>query len=165
MNFFAPPSLDEKSAVVRVGADCSSRIGFFTYVLENCTDLKTQLVVTLHQDAHVHACRLYMIRATAETADAPDTTAQVEQLRQQLIVLHPALPGSHALVWICFVGCAESVRDDHRMFFYERLRDMWLTTRYDNIKVAMETLQELRNGPKHIKWTTQLPRISKTIIM
>jgi hypothetical protein len=79
--------------------------------------------------------------------------------------IHPGAPGSHALVWHCFIAAADSEVTEQRDFFVERLRHIYSSTACANIPKGLKMLEKLWERSSQQTWTELLPKISTTFVM
>jgi hypothetical protein len=64
-------------------------------------------------------------------------------------------PGAHTLVWVYFIAAAESRTHDDRIFFSQRLRELYDIGRFGNIPVALATLERIWNLDLRQRWTRE----------
>lgn len=165
IKFFAQPVLDEQSGIERLSAEVEPHISFMSDMLRHAHP-SVQLALLQYNQAYRQACDIYLLRALASTISTSlDTTDAIENLRQSLIEVDPNTPGAHTLVWPYFVAGAESTLPGHRAFFYNQLNELWLRTGYNNVLVALSTLQRIWADDDGERWTAKLPKLTKIIIM
>ena len=67
----------------------------------------------------------------------------LEMLRTLVLPITKATPGAHTLVWVYFIAAAESRTLGDRMFFSQRLGELYDIGRFGNIPVALATLNRI----------------------
>lgn len=66
--------------------------------------------------------------------------ATLDFLRQLVLPITKTTPGAHTLVWVYFIAAAESRTPDDRIYFSQRLGELYDIGRFGNIPVALATL-------------------------
>jgi hypothetical protein len=69
--------------------------------------------------------------------------ATLDFLRILLLPITKTTPGAHTLVWVYFIAAAESRTHGDRMFFSQRLSELYDIGRFGNIPVAVATLDRI----------------------
>lgn len=128
-----------------------------------CYDLPSDsedsnLLVNL-RTAFIKASHIYLGR----TSSNEDQWMLVENLRQLVSRIDPDQAGSHALVWVCFIGAADSTDPQHRNFFMDRLNQVFAKTRFNNIQSAINSLPTIWLQKE--SWTRNLTLTAPTLIM
>lgn len=126
----------------------------------------TRLTILLYSEAYCQASAIYLLRANSShiNIDGPLAIRLVAQLKDLLAGLDPSSAGAHTLVWPYFVAAAESVLEEHRTFFYQRLEFIWDTTGYRNVYIAMQALSRIWERRPEQRWTAMLPDIAMVIM-
>ena len=159
LEFFASPVIDEAD-----GAQALLKT-FSPTPMADWPD-SISLSQEIYNAAYQQACDIYILRASSQFIDLTDeqSIGLVTRLRDLLAAVNPSTAGAHTLVWPYFVGAAESLLPEHRDFFQERLQHMWTTTRYRNVKVAIDALPRLWAQRGRSRWTKMLREVA-TVIM
>lgn len=107
------------------------------------------------------ASQLYINRATLNQ-DQPVLLRDIQQIVSQI---DPDEPGSHALVWVCFLAAAESKDSERRKFFTDRMNRIYAKTGFENIRTAVRSLPALWERQGSGRWTKDLIRLAPTLVM
>jgi hypothetical protein len=119
------------------------------------------------------ASDIYLRRATSDNTESisPDLsnyvkiqTSAIQHLIERISDISPNTPGSHALVWPCFVAGAEATDPSQRTFLVDYMDRIYARTKFRNIPAAIESLKRLWSY-KGKRWTQCLPEISKVLVM
>lgn len=89
----------------------------------------------------------------------------LEALKQLVSCIHPDEQGSHALVWVCFIGAADSTTPDHRQFFTSRMERVFRKTGFQNVAAAIQSLPAIWSQKDSGRWTSSLIRTIPALIM
>lgn len=120
---------------------------------------------TLHlsRQAFIKASQVYICRATTNA----DQWNLLESLKHLVSEIGPDVQGSHALVWVCFIGAADSTDPEHRRFFTDRMTKVFAKTRFRNISAALDSLQTIwsQHGLGRGRWTENVTRLAPTLVM
>ncbi|KAG2420475.1 hypothetical protein HFD88_000087 [Aspergillus terreus] len=87
---------------------------------------KHHRVLALSRLAFMKASQIYLGRAMVNQ----DQWGLLESLKQVVSQIDPDEPGSHALVWVCFIAAADSTDPEHREFFTDRMNKSCDFTRH-----------------------------------
>lgn len=146
-------------------------MGFLSYshLPEDCEDRR---IAALIQKCFVSACSIYTRCATnANIAvafgishDAIQEKA-IEHLIEILSGISVGTRGAHALVWVYFVAGAASTNQDQRLFFVQRMEQVYSLTHFQNIPIAIESLEKIWSRKDKKRWTVCLPQLSKVLVM
>lgn len=109
--------------------------------------------------AFIKASHIYLGRTTSDE----DQWQLVENLKQLVSQIDPERVGAHALVWVCFIGAADSTDPEHRIFFTGRLKQVFAKTRFNNIISAINSLPGIWRQKG--SWTRNLTLTAPTLIM
>ena len=124
-------------------------------------DSEYNRIVSLSKSAFMKASQIYINRATLNEGQP----LLLEDLRHIVSQVHPDEPGSHALVWVCFIAAADSTDAEHRRFFTQRMNCVFAKTRFRNILAAVELLPAIWAQQGEGRWTEELIRLSPSLIM
>jgi hypothetical protein len=67
----------------------------------------------------------------------------LDLLRTLVLPITKTTPGAHTLVWVYFIAAAESRTNGDRIFFAQRLSELYDIGRFGNIPVAVATLNQI----------------------
>jgi hypothetical protein len=120
------------------------------------------------------ACAIYIRRATSNefissqvssVGNDPVQQSTIQLLIERLTKILPQAPGAHALVWVCFIGAAEANDPIQRQFFVDYMHGIYARTKFENIPVAVQSLQRIwaKKGKK--RWTQCLSELSRVLVM
>lgn len=112
-------------------------LDFLSYELPPGSDC--DVVISTTRQAFIEASKLYTRRTMTES-ERRDT---LETLRRLVHQVDPEAAGAHALVWVCFLGAAESTDEESRRFFTDRMRHIYSKTGFRNIPAAIESLKKI----------------------
>lgn len=115
-------------------------------------DSEHNRVLSLSRLAFIKASQIYLGRATGNQ----DQWQLLECLKHIVSRVKPNEPGSHALVWVCFIAAADSTDPEHRRFFTERMQQVYTKTRFQNISAAIESLPRIWSSQTTGRWTEEL---------
>ncbi|KAL4767853.1 hypothetical protein BDW60DRAFT_143652 [Aspergillus nidulans var. acristatus] len=113
------------------------------------------------RESFIKASQIYIGRAT----NNEDQWMHLEALKQLVSCIHPDEQGSHALVWVCFIGAADSTTPDHRRFFTSRMEGVFRKTGFQNIAAAIQSLPAIWSQKDSGRWTSSLIRTLPALIM
>ncbi|KAL4912932.1 hypothetical protein BDW62DRAFT_215936 [Aspergillus aurantiobrunneus] len=113
------------------------------------------------REAFIKASQIYLGRATRNE----DQWMHLEELKQLVSRVHPDQQGSHALVWVCFIGAADSTTPGHRQYFSSRMEGVFRKTRFQNIAAAIHSLPAIWSQKDCGRWTSRLVRTLPALIM
>lgn len=186
--FFALPVAEESATVQSLQLICNDPLSSFEIYAPNrevdinSLDLASHITLTLVDRAFRLATKIYLGRAQCSvgTTSANKITPgfmstdtwTVDMCREDLLVemrhlleaVPPGATGAHVLVWPIFVAALESGGSELGEFFVGKLRFIWETTGYANVKKAMEALPEIWRRSRSERWTLCLPSVS-TVVM
>lgn len=113
---------------------------------------KHHRVLALSRLAFMKASQIYLGRAMVNQ----DQWGLLESLKQVVSQIDPDEPGSHALVWVCFIAAADSTDPEHREFFTDRMNKVYAKTQFRNISAAIESLPGIWSAQGSGRWTKEL---------
>lgn len=67
----------------------------------------------------------------------------LDLLRTLVLPITKTTPGAHTLVWVYFIAAAESRTHADRIFFTQRLSELYDIGKFGNIPVAVATLNQI----------------------
>lgn len=84
-------------------------------------------------------------QTASELYSSPPLQTQntLNRLRALVSQIDPNAPGSHALVWVCFLAAAASTDFSDRSFFTARMGGVYAKTRFRNITVGIDSLPRI----------------------
>lgn len=97
----------------------------------------------------------------------PDTAVNntLDRLRTLVAPFTKTMPGAHTLVWVCFIAAAESRTHRDRMFFSQRLGELYEIGRFGNIPVALATLDRIWTLDPRQRWTRETNMIAPVLVI
>jgi hypothetical protein len=100
-------------------------------------------------------------------APLPDTVVNstLDRLRTLVAPLTKTMPGAHTLVWVYFIAAAESRTHGDRMFFSQRLGELYDIGRFGNIPVALATLDRIWTLDPRQRWTRKTDMIAPVLVI
>ncbi|KAF5001621.1 hypothetical protein FGRMN_927 [Fusarium graminum] len=110
------------------------------------------------------ACGIYRRRAESSLSD-DESIHLVEQLRQKVLNIDSRTKGAHALVWTYFIASAESILPEHRVFFSQRLADLYSVTNFGSIPAALRMLRTIWGMQGTRRWTEIVSNETPILIM
>jgi hypothetical protein len=127
---------------------------------------KVRLTQGIYSEAYRQARQLYLARAQLKLDLVSDDSVSrlVNDMKMLVEDVDPESLGAHVLVWPYFVAAAESILPEHRTFFRARLDHIWLTTKYRNVKIAIDSLEDIWAHRQTRRWTEMLPEIGMVIM-
>lgn len=128
-------------------------------------DSEHHRILQVSRQAFTTASQIYMGRATS--SGNQNQWELLEGLKQLVSQIDPDVQGSHALVWVCFIGAADSTDPEHRRFFTERMNGVFGKTRFRNITAGLGSLPAIWNQSQQGsgRWTQNLTRLAPTLVM
>ncbi|KAJ5318758.1 uncharacterized protein N7506_011462, partial [Penicillium brevicompactum] len=118
-------------------------------------------LLRLSRDAFMKAFQIYTGRRTGND----NQWELLESLKQVVCQVDPGQMGSHALVWVCFIGAADSADPAHRRFFLDRMSNIYAKTKFQNIAAGMRALPGIWSEQSSSKWTEDLFRLAPTLVI
>jgi hypothetical protein len=92
--------------------------------------------------------------------------ATLELLHTLLLPITKTTPGAHTLVWVYFIAAAESRREVDRIYFRQRLDELYDIGRFGNIPVALATLGRIwALDPSRQRWTRETDIIVPVLVI
>lgn len=115
----------------------------------------------------------FYVSSSSSTPASTDSTTDafipiaLEALRKTCLQLQPDTPGHHTLVWVYFIAAAESRDPSQRDFFVDRLISIFERTRFNNIPIALATLENIwaQQSDSRWRWTKVLPKAMPLFII
>jgi hypothetical protein len=120
------------------------------------------------------ACTIYIRRATSQDVGSSShalsrngdlQTSNIQDLMGRISHIPPHTPGAHALVWPCFVAGAEASDPDQRAFFVNYMTSIYARTKFRNIPMAVQSLENLWLSKGQRRWTQCLSEFSNVLVM
>lgn len=112
---------------------------------------------------------VYIRRATPDgSSPAHKNTLQaaaITELIDRLYDIPPEAPGAHALVWPLFIAGAEASDPMQRAFFADYMMSIYRLTKFRNIPIAVQSLENIWATKGDKRWTECLPEHATTLIM
>lgn len=102
--------------------------------------------------------------APSSNADAIQQST-IRDLSQRISRIPAESPGAHTLVWVCFVAGAEANDPNERQFFSTYMSKVYEKTFFQNIPVAIESLQRICKYKGNKRRTQCLPELSPVLVM
>ena len=91
--------------------------------------------------------------------------ATLDLLRTLVLPITKTTPGAHTLVWVYFIAAAESRAHNDRMFFSQRLGELYDIGRFGNIPVALATLERIWTLDLRQRWTREADIIVPVLVI
>lgn len=117
--------------------------------------------LNISRTAFVKASQIYLGR----TSSIDDQWIEVEGLKQLVEQIKPEQEGSHVLVWVCFIGAADSTDSGHRGFFVDRLDRVFSQTGFKNIVAGLQYLPAIWSLQGLTRWTRTLAQLAPSLVM
>lgn len=111
--------------------------------------------------AFIKASEIYLGRVASDQ----DQWELLESLKQLVAQIEPDQMGSHALVWVCFIGAADSTDPEHRRFFVERMNQIFVRTKFQNISAGLRSLPAIWSQKGSARWTQNLTQLAPSLVM
>ncbi|EEP81300.1 predicted protein [Uncinocarpus reesii 1704] len=186
IELFGRPFLGESEGIQALSKGVSFYCDFVSHTLRYNPNVSRQLTVSLLIAAISHATDIYLRRAlglldssnpvddgaphyTSTTPASPSSSLQ--HLKDLVSEIHADTPGSHTLVWVYFMGAAESSTDEDRDFFTSKLQGLYGSIGFENIIIGLANLKALwdsgerqGNGAEATRWTERLPQIESLVM-
>jgi hypothetical protein len=118
-------------------------------------------LLCLSRLAFMKAFQIYMGRKNLNG----DQWELLESLKQLISQIDPDQMGSHALVWVCFIGAADSTEPEHRRFFTDRMNNIYAKIKFQNIAAGMQSLPGIWRQQGSGRWTENLARLAPALVM
>ncbi|KAL4890264.1 fungal-specific transcription factor domain-containing protein [Aspergillus ambiguus] len=115
-------------------------------------DSEHHRVLALSRLAFMNASKIYLGRTMGNN----NQWESLESLKQVVSQIDPEEPGSHALVWVCFIAAADSTDPEHRAFFIDRMNKVYAKTQFRNISAAIESLPGIWSAQGSSRWTREV---------
>jgi hypothetical protein len=163
LRFFAQPFLNEQKAIELISNE-TNPTAITVQALWPRADSQRRTTLGRTSEAERLACTVYLARAKNLLSEA-DMEAGADRLFQLLAEVAAGEPGEHTLVWPYFVAGAETRNPERRAFLAHRIQRIYATTGYNNVRVALDTLQVLWSTSSDERWTARLPKLIKVPIM
>ncbi|KAJ3529327.1 hypothetical protein NM208_g9811 [Fusarium decemcellulare] len=161
--FFGFPLSDEKKGLQIFTGPADDYLKFMSYP-ELEPESEHYSSMELIRSAIHDATGIYRRRAESSLTQS-ESIHQVEQLRQKVLGFDNSTKGAHALVWTYFVAAAESILPEHRIFFSERLKDLYQYTGFGSIPVALQALKTIWAKQGTRRWTEIISSETPILIM
>lgn len=155
--FLGQPLLGEAQGINALRLPLENYLDWICYDLPMDSE-DSKLLLRLRM-AFIKASHIYLGRASSDE----DQWQLVENLKQLVSQIDPERVGAHALVWVCFIGAADSTDPEHRKFFTSRLQQVFVKTRFNNITSALNSLPGIWRQKG--SWTRNLTLTAPTLIM
>lgn len=110
----------------------------------------------------VHTLTMQQNNALLPEEAVKDT---LDALRTLVAPLTRTMPGAHTLVWVFFIAAAESRTEGDRMFFSQRLGELYDIGRFGNIPVALGTLDRIWALDPWRRWTRETDMIAPVLVI
>ncbi|KAL6708162.1 hypothetical protein ACN47E_003346 [Coniothyrium glycines] len=167
------PLLGEDSGLLAIRESFQSWTSFLSYEALPADSTERRVMETVRQ-CFASACAIYIRRASSKDfitrpgsllGDDPVQQSTVHLLIDRLSNIPPQAPGAHALVWVCFIGAAESNDPIQRQFFVDYMHGIYAKTRFENIPIAVQSLQNIWANKGKKRWTQCLSELSQVLVM
>ncbi|EUC40020.1 hypothetical protein COCMIDRAFT_10017 [Bipolaris oryzae ATCC 44560] len=162
------PLLREEVGVLTMMKASESLMSFLSF-FHLPEDSEDRRIVDLIRQCFVSACNIYTrCAAGADAVSRFHNTIQEESIHQLIGVISQISPndrGAHALVWVCFIAGAASTDQSQRDFFVHRMEQVYARTRFRNIPIAIQSLENIWARRSGERWTVCLPQLSNVLVM
>jgi hypothetical protein len=160
--FLGNPFLGETRGINALRSSPSSLDYYFDWIDYDLPPESEHNAVLLNlRMAIVKASHIYLGR----TASNRDQWELLESLKQLVGRIGPDQPGSHALVWVCFICAADSTDPEHRQFFVDRMEQIFHQTKFNNITAALDSLPRIWRQTEAGSWTKNLALTAPALVM
>ena len=97
----------------------------------------------------------------------PDTVVNttLDLLRKLVAPIAKTMSVAHTLVWVYFIAAAESRTGSDRVFFSQRLSELYDIGRFGNIPVALATLDRIWTLDLRRRWTRETGMIAPVLVI
>lgn len=135
------------------------------WIPENTSSLTPPIDVTkILKHAIAISRDLYLSQARG-TVTVVELEGLVEKLVLTLAPIRETMPGMHAFVWCYFIGGASTINDQHRVFFIERLNQVYKVTGMRNVTATITMLKQIWASPSQQNWTHSDLTLHRTLVM
>ncbi|CAI7677490.1 unnamed protein product [Penicillium manginii] len=155
--FLGQPLLGETQGINALRLPLENYLDWICYDLPSDSE-DSNLLFRLRM-AFIKASHIYLGRTSSDE----DQWQLIENLKELVSQIDPERVGAHALVWVCFIGAADSTDPEHRKFFINRLKQVFTKTRFNNILSAINALPGIWRQKG--SWTRNLTLTAPTLIM
>lgn len=167
------PLLGEDAGLHAIRESFQSWTEFLSYEFLPADSHERRIMESIRQ-CFASACAIYIRRASSKdfisrpmssTSDDPVQQSTIQLLVTRLSKIPPHAPGAHALVWVCFIGAAESNDPVQRQFFVDYMHSIYAKTKFHNIPTAVQSLERIwaKKGKK--RWTECLSELTRVLVM
>ena len=140
---FTPPLLDMSQGLETLKGDLSTYTDhLFQFPTTPSTPASISHSISIIQTA-IHITRTIYLQQALHDVPPSALSGSLELLRQTVLPITVDTPGMHTLVWVYFVAAASTSESRHRMFFADRLVEVWGRTRMGSIVVALQRLERI----------------------
>ncbi|KAK5400828.1 hypothetical protein LTR06_011212 [Exophiala xenobiotica] len=173
MTLFASSQLTDASGSAHVLRHPEQYVGFvYAQALisyPSCSD-----TIDLLKTAFLRTCTIYSRMKSHYPNNNLDSahgstelSRDVENLQQICHQICTDTPGHHSLVWVYFIAAAVSRETRHRLFFTQRLRNVFSKTGSGNILGALAVLDDIwaRQSGYGLRWNDLILQIEPVFIM
>lgn len=135
----------------------------------NCSD-----TIDLLKTAFLRTWTIYSRMISNYRHNSPDSaygstelSRDVENLQQICHQICTGTPGHHSLVWVYFIAAALSRETRHRLFFTQRLWNIFAKTGFGNVLGALAVLDDvwIRQSDYGVHWNDLICQIEPVFIM
>nr|KMM71004.1 hypothetical protein CPAG_07311 [Coccidioides posadasii RMSCC 3488] len=189
IGLFGRPFLGESEGIQALSRGVESYRDFISHATRYDGNCSHQISVSLLIAAVSFATDIYLRRALSQPAFPSSTydwashyhypsstlpsspSISLQHLISLVSGIYAHTPGSHSLVWVYFIGAAESSTEEDRNFFTTKLEELYRTIGFENIMIGVGNLKELwasgerqGKGGERIRWTERLPRVESLVM-
>lgn len=107
----------------------------------------------------------YEIYTNSSSYSRHEILSKISYIRQLVSEYDPSTFGGTSLVWVYFIAAAASDTLENRLFFSNRLRDIYDVTRFANIPAGVSMLDDLWQSYPGSAWNDVLPKCSTAFVM
>lgn len=155
--FLGQPLLGEAQGINALRLPLENYLDWIHYDVP--TDPGDETLLLNLRMAFIKASHIYLGRVSSDETQ----WELLESLKQLVSQIDPQQVGSHALVWVCFIGAADSTDPAHQSFFTDRLQQIFSKTKFNNILSAINSLPAIWRQKG--SWTRNLILTAPTLIM
>jgi hypothetical protein len=125
---------------------------------QRCSNADQHILKVVTEAAQI----CYKICKDCHIPKRQDTLHHLKRLVSQV---PPGTAGGNSLVWVYFIGAAESDTVEDQRFFTDCLIDIYNCTGWENITRGLSMLEQMWQRPPGDSWRCILPRLSTAFVM
>lgn len=107
----------------------------------------------------------YKICEDCNIPQRQDKQSTLQHLKTLVSQVPPCTAGGNSMVWVYFIGAAESDTLENHKFFTSCLVDIYNCTGWENIPRGLSMLEKVWQRPRGNSWRYTLPQVSTAFVM